>query len=115
MLDMDNSFLTGTVNIQKHMNDILSSAVWVISFKDLIIEVAINSRMSAVILFKIINMIGNSRKNALEIMAQLLDEPVSSPWQVISLETAIQCKILVGVGDGSKIQTWQENIQKEKY
>lgn len=70
------------------------------SFKDLNIEVAINSRISTVMLFKITNTMGNSRKNTLEIMVQLLYEPVSSPLAMISLETALQCKILVDVWGG---------------
>lgn len=35
---------------------------------------------------------GNRRKNALETMLQLLDEPVSSPWKMIILETALTCE-----------------------
>lgn len=41
------------------------------------IKVAINSRISAASLFKIINVMENSRENALESMVQLLDEQVA--------------------------------------
>lgn len=62
------------------------------SSEDLNTEVAPSSRISTAMLLQIISMRGNRRKNALETMLQLLDEPVSSPWKMIILETALTCE-----------------------